>query len=268
MKQRLIPFLFGAVLLLSSCADKTPAPSPISTPTPSAPASAAPSPTPVLSGSPVWGEQVSDCQRTSDDGVVLVRGDFTLPLIENAAGISAYEAINDWYLDLSAGLRSDTLGNESLAADDYAISKATGDPFGGYSDEETFEIKYETPRFVNILRTHYGYSGGAYPTLLYLSDRFDLQTGSVLLFEDFFTDPDAAKDVILTEIIRQAAEREETAMFTAKDLYDVFRREDFYLTGGGLVFFYQPSSIGPHAADAYEFTIPLSLLGELYVPHD
>ena len=29
---------------------------------------------------------------------------------------------------------------------------------------------------VSILRTHYGHTGGTYPTLLYMADHFDLTT--------------------------------------------------------------------------------------------
>lgn len=270
MEHRLIPVLLGAVLLLSACADKSPAatPAPDGAPTPTVSASAAPTPTPELSGPPVWGEQVSDCQRVNDAGVVLVEGRFALPYIENAGTSAAYAAVNDWYLDLSAGLRSDTLANESLAADDYAVSAATGDPFTGYYDEETYRIEYESARLVNILRTHYGYTGGVYPSLFYLSDRFDLTTGSVLAFGDFFTDPDAARELVLAEIGRQAAEREELAALPAETLRETFRQEDFYLSEGGLIFYYQPGLLGPHAADAPKFTIPLSLLGELYISHD
>ena len=276
MKLRLAAPLLGLLLVLSACSKPAPAPTALPSPTPEAEVSvppsstpeATPTPAPTPRPAPVWGEQASDCSRAAEDGTVLVEGSFRLPRIENAGGVSAYEAVNDWYLDLSAGLRSDTLMNESLAADDYAVSKAVGDPFSGYSDEESFEIAYETPALVNVLRTHIGYAGGVYPTLLYLSDFFDLSTGAPLSFADFFTDPDRAAELALTEILRQAAVREDTAQLSADSLRGVFRREDFYLADGALVFFFQPSLLGPTTADRIEFPLPLSLFGELYVSHD
>ena len=63
---------------------------------------------------------------------------------------------------------------------DYALSKSMGYAFTYYTDEESYEITHETDRMVSILRTHYGHTGGTYPTLLYMADHFDLTTGEVL----------------------------------------------------------------------------------------
>ena len=274
MKRRILPLIGALLILLSACSPKEPAPTAVPTPsevpapTVSQTPEPAPTPVPTQAPAPVWGEQVSECSRSSEgeDEVLLVSGRFSLPLIENADGVAAYEAINDFYLDLSAGLRSDTLANAAQAAEDYSLSKAMDFPFSSYSDEETFALKRETPRMVSILRTHYGYTGGVYPTVLYLADNFDLATGRELAFADFFTDPDAAESLIrstLQTAAEHGVEDEEAARLTA--LLERFNRENFYLTDDAVVFFTQPDPDTPHAAGAVEGSVSYATLGGLLV---
>ncbi len=266
--RRLIAFFALCLLLLSACSPKSgeaePTPIyPTRRPSASVPAvSATPQPTatPALPVQPpVWGEQTSDCTKTldEDESVVLVQGEFSLPYIENAEGNKAYEAINLWYLNLSAGLRSDTLANAPMAGDDYAASKSMGYSFTPYTDEETYEITWESEGMVSILRTHYGLTGGVYPQILYLSDCFDLSTGERLSFADCFSDPEGAAQTALDEILRQAAQRPE---LSAEEVEGAFDRENFYLTEEAVVFFYQPEVLAPHAVGGCEFPVPRELL--------
>lgn len=274
MKRRMLPLLGALLFLLAACSPKDPAPTvsptPSVTPAPtvSQTPEPTPTPTPTQAPAPVWGEQVSECSRydKTEGDVLLVSGKFSLPLIENAGGVAAYEAINNYYLDLSAGLRSDTLANAPQAAEDYTLSKAMDYPFSPYSDEETFEIKRETSRMVSVLRTHYGYTGGVYPTLLYLSDNFDLTTGEKLTFADFFTDPDQAETLIRSTLQTAAdhgVDDDEAVRLNA--LLTSFKRENFYLTDDAMVFFTQPDQDTPHAAGAAEGSVSFTALGGLLV---
>ncbi len=273
MKYRILALLGAMLLSLTACTgggEKVSAPPPPvgalgSEGTQSTP-SATPTPSPSPAPAPQWGEQVSECEELGGEegDVLLVEGHFSLPHIDNADGVSAYEAINDHYLDLSAALRSDTLANAPQASEDYALSQSMDYPFSHYSDEETFEIKWESGHSVSILRTHYGYTGGVYPTLLYMADHFDLTTGAPLSFADFFPDADAAERTAraaLEEQRQQAQDGEEAAALQA--LLDNFRRENFYLTGDAVVFFTQPDRDTPHAAGAVEGAVPLERFGDL-----
>lgn len=286
MKRRIFSLAAGLLLALSACAPASPqssqeliyptshpssAPSPTGSqvPRPTPEVSAAPAPTESQAAqaeAPVWGVQESQCSQSddADKDVLLVQGKFSLPLIENAEGVPAYEAINQWYLDLSAGLRSDTLANAGQADADYALSKSMGYAFTYYTDEETYEITHQTSRMVSILRTHYGHTGGTYPTLLYMADHFDLTTGEALAFDDFFTDPDAAASIALKEVLRQAAQGDANGVTYDTALAEsLFKRENFYLTADAVVFFYQPQDLAPNAAGAPTFPVERSLFGDL-----
>lgn len=293
MKRRILSLAAGLLLVLSACAPAGPQSSeeliyptshPSSTPPPTEsqavqttpePSASSPAPTesqPVQTaqaGAPVWGVQESECSQADDEDkdVLLVQGKFSLPLIENAEGVAAYEAINQWYMDLSAGLRSDTLANAGQADADYALSKSMGYAFTYYTDEESYEITHQTDRMVSILRTHYGHTGGTYPTLLYMADHFDLTTGEVLTFDDFFTDPDAAASIALKEVLRQAAQGDANGTtYDAALTESLFDRENFYLTADAVVFFYQPQDLAPNAAGAPTFPVARSLFGDLLAP--
>lgn len=267
MKRLLLPLTLGLLFSLTACTPKAEIdPNVSATPSPTATASPSPTaslpvstPTPAPAPAPVWGEQTASCVQPHPDkpDVALVSGEFSLPYIENADGIPAYTAVNNWYGQLMEGLKGDTMANVGQARDDYETSQALGDAFAGYSDEETFEITFEDTDTVGILRTHYGHTGGPYPTLLYMADRFDLKTGIPLHFADFFSDAAGAEELVRAEVLRQAAEfadYDQAAAATA------FSRENFYLTAEGFVFFYQPQTLNPQAATKPEFLVSYNLL--------
>lgn len=265
MKRMIPPLLLGLALALSACAPNSPVPTATATPVPTVSATPSPAPTetatlsPTPVAAPVWGIQSDSYVQTAADhpDVTLVEGRFDLPYIENATGIVAYTAVNNWYAQLLKDLKSDLQAAVAQAQDDYETALALGDPFSGSSHEADYELMYQTEDTVSILRTHYGHSSGPYPTLIYLADRFDLTTGAYLRFADFFNDSDEAEHLALTEIIRQGAEHPE---YDQNSIASAFSRENFYPTTEGFVFFYQPQTLNPQAATKPEFLVPYSLL--------
>lgn len=263
MKRMVAPLMLGLLLSLSACApaaDKptaTPVPSPTSTAAPSPATTAEPAATPAPA--PVWGEQTDTFRQTHPDkpDVVLVEGTFSLPHIENADGVAAYAAINDYYARMLEDLKNDLSETVAQALDDYETAQALGDAFASSSNEQTFEVVYESESTVSVLRTHYGFSSGPYPTLLYMADRFDLSTGAFLKFDQFFTDPARAEELIRAEVVRQGAGQTD---YNQDAIASAFNREYFYPTAEGFVFYYQPQILNPQAATKPEFLVPYSLL--------
>lgn len=262
MKRCLPPLLLGLLLALTACSPDAPSPVPTVSPT----AILSPSPTPIVtstpapeSGPPVWGVREGEILQNVPDApdTMLVEGRFALPYIENADGVHAYTAINDWYAKLLEDLKGDVLGNAAQALDDYETSLSLSIPFIGYSDEEVYEVVYESETTAAILRTHYAHSSGPFPSLLYLADRFDLGSGAVLRFADFFADPERAESLILDEVVRQGAAH---ADYDQSALSSAFNREYFYPTAEGLLFFYQPLTLNDQAAVKPEFLVSYGLL--------
>ncbi len=262
MKRFLPPLLLGVLLALSACSPDAPGPSPVPTVTPTATAAPTPSatpPAPVPAAAPVWGVQEGSYWQTVPDEpeTMLVEGRFALPYIENAAGVPAYTAINSWYAQLLEDLKGDVRDNVALALDDYETARSLEIPFLGYSDEEVYQVIYESETTAAILRSHFAHSSGPFPSVLYLVDRFDLQTGASLRFADFFTDPDQAEAIILAEVKRQGAEHPE---YNQEAVASAFQQEYFYPTEAGLLFFYQPLTLNDQAAVKPEFLVPYGLL--------
>lgn len=261
--KRFLPTLLLA-LTLSACSSDTPAPTP-SSPAPSAPVSPSVSatPAPTTAAPPIWGIQTGEYRQTVTDqpDQPLVEGLFTLPHIENADGSAPYSAINRWYAQLLDDLKGDVTSNVAQAMDDYDSSRSLGLPFPGYSDEEVYALVYQSADTAAILRTHYAYTGDTYPTLLYMVDRFDLQTGAILSFADIFTDPEGAQAIILAEIERQGTAR---GGYDLAALTSAFQREYFYPTEEGFLFFYQPLTLNDQAAEKPEFLVPYALLEGLF----
>ncbi len=259
MKRLLPPLFLGLMLALSACS-----PAPKMSPSPTVPPPPSPVPTATVTPAPVavapvWGTQIDSCRETvpGHPDLMLVEGNFSLPYIENAAGVGAYEAINRWYAKLMEGLKGDVAENMAIALDDFETSRSLSIPFLGYSDEETYKLIYQREDMAVFLRAHYAHSSGPYPTLLYFADRFDLNTGAPLRFADFFTDSDGAEAAILAEVKRQGAERPQ---YDQEAISSAFNREFFYPTEEGLLFFYQPQTLSPQAADKPEFLVPYSIL--------
>ena len=103
---------------------------------------------------------------------------------------------------------------------------------------------------VSILRTHYGHTGGTYPTLLYMADHFDLTTGEVLTFDDFFTDPTPPPPSPWRRCSARPPRGRQRHHLRRRPAESLFKRENFYLTAGAVVFFYQPQDLAPNAAGA------------------
>lgn len=256
-------------LLLTSCATvgHTSTPVPSSTPAPE-PSEAAPAVTPPPA--PEWGEQVYMTAFTAEgrQEPVFVP-EYRLPLIKNADGIPAYEAVNAYY---AAALDDLAISSADLAAwamDDFAVTQATGDPFFDYVDTESYELTMSTPTRASVLRSHYSNSGGPYPTLYPLSDTFDLTIGSRLEFAQLFScSADEAKQRVLESLLSLNAQGAYSGTVLDETLLkNAFQEENFYLTESAFTV-YLSSSDFPRAIGTPTFAIPYADLEDILLPWD
>lgn len=114
---------------------------------------------------------------------------------------------------------------------------------------------------MSFVRSYYANSvtGAAHPSNYQFSEQFDLTTGDRLSLNDFFTDPETAKERILTLLAEKAAD----AGYTRDMLEGEFKEDYFYLTDSAFVFYYQPDTLAPYAAGLLEFSIPYPDLEDL-----
>ncbi len=258
MKKYLFLPLTAIFLLLAACGNSAaPSAAPTPTPTPTAVQTEEPIP-----HTPQWGDQTFAQTFTADDGTTAMTASYTLPKIENAHKVTAWQTINAWYEDKGKALMENVQEGGNQALDDLNIAKAMKYEFEPYADEETWKC-LDTPcaSIVSILRTHYMNMGGASPTTFYFAETFDLTSGKKLALDDLFSVP-AEK---YFKRIHAAVNDQNSASKTpveAGGLDDEFDADYFYLTEDSLVIFYQEGTFGG-AMGTLEFPIPYKDLEDI-----
>lgn len=257
-----ISVLLGALALTLGLSACSPAPAP------SASAPAAPTPTPSQSlpvPTPVelmWTDQTFKKTFTADDGTRLMGVDYSMPAAETPEADPAWAIITDYYRGQGDAYLAQAEDNVGFAQGDYEIALASNYEFIPYTEEAYYEVTYQTASTVSFLRSYYSNFGAAYPTVLQMSEQFNLYSGELLHFADFFSDPEAARARVL-QVIHTATDGAEG--YRASDVDGLFREDNFYLTDEGFVFYYQTDAIAPHAAGIPEFTVPYTDLSDLTV---
>ena len=265
MKKRIV--CLAGLLLLTACAGQSAAPPGVP---PASPTNCVSEPTPALI-QPVWGAIESGCVKTDDKtGDTVMTAFYRLPKITNAEeGASAWTAINDYYEAEIQSLLEGAQQVADTAQEGYAYCHDNGYEFYPYADEQSFELKLQTERYVSILRTHYFYQGGAHGEVCLLSDTFDMTTGEPVGLCDLFTvSPAEYEKRILTEITALAAAYQTddgTPVFQESDLEHYFDPAGFYLTPDALVICYQACTIGTYIIGTPEFMIPRQTLEDITI---
>jgi|LSQX01.3.fsa_nt_gb hypothetical protein len=197
-----------------------------------------------------------------EDGSILFDLQFSYPEILSSAEGSV-DAVNEYYqnrfADYAASILAD--GYEKAKSDKEAA--AAGDYlFMPHAYSSTPGIYYNGNGLLSVVNELYEYTGGAHQTTYWRSETFDLETGQKLALSDIFT---GSKDEILESIYQlvldQIEEQKGTDEFYYFDDYadnvrKYYEEEDFFLTADGIIFYYQPYAIAPHAAGLPMFKLP------------
>lgn len=264
--------LLALVLLLTlgACRQKEPvSPDPSVPSAPEDPIGTEPEPpqteTPPDVPAPQIGSSNFEKTYSAGDGTELLSLSYALPKIENADGLSSLCMINAFYeaeLQRLINLgQNDLLDSAQKAAESEAF-------FAPYFDEESFTEEYRSDSRISFLRAHPSYTGGAHPNLMLFSDNFDYTTGLRLTAADFFSVPLETYTPRLVEEIKRQIETD-----GAENYYDgyqemlphIFDPNKFYLTGDGIVFYFQPYDIAPYATGTPSFLIPFSELEDILI---
>jgi len=257
---------FCMMLLLTACTGERavqPSPTPEQTNTPA--------PTPAVAfGAPVWGTAEYDLIKTDDEtDDTLMTAKYILPAITNEPSAPQWAAINEYYTAEGETLLQQAEQSADIAQENYDYYKAAEYEFYPHSDEQNYEIKLNTEPYVSILRTHYGYSGGAHGEVYLLSDTFDMDTGTRMQLDELFTVSSAEyEERVLTEVNKLAAlmvTSDGEPLLDESALESTFDHNCFYLTEDALVIYYQTYSLGCHALGAPEFPISCEALEDILI---
>jgi len=258
-KYLFFPFTLLLFMLAACGGNSTASPSAASTPAPTPSAVQTEEPVP---DTPEWGDQTFGQTFAADDGTVAMTAAYTLPQIENAEKVMAWQTINAWYEDKGEALLENVQESGNQALDDLKIAQTMKYDFEPYTDEEIWKL-FDTPSdaVISILRTHYMSMGGASPTTFYFAETFDLESGKKLTLDNIFSVP---TEEYLKRIISTLNEQNRASQtpVEAGGLYDEFNADYFYLTEDSLVIFYQEGTFGG-GMGTLEFSIPYKDLEDI-----
>lgn len=134
--------------------------------------------------------------------------------------------------------------------------------------EAGFDIS-ETDTYVCLMSHGWSYTGGAHGNGYTFYEYFSKADGLELSLEDFTTDLDALT-TIAEKYFREHQEIEPGTSLNAVGFWfenDTFALNDnFYFSGGEMVFVYNSYEIAPYAAGVIDLTIPLSEIAGFVKP--
>lgn len=261
MKNRFLPMLLAAALLLALCAC-TPNESVAPPVTPSASAT----PTPETTGTPlfippVFIPQLSEEVYTGDDPRlntafpgISVTFSLSMPLIENAAGNSAWEWMNEQF----DGLRGEWLwkGLEYIGTPGLL-------PGGDYRIESSYWVaRNDTIVSIRYQRTER--LGVVPPAETVMTRTNDTTTGEPLLLDDFFRIADQENDRPLTRRLAEEVAALKVGPYEQETLESLLSYWDFYFTEETLVLCF-PIWAGDATSptSTLELPIPLDNLADI-----
>lgn len=151
------------------------------------------------------------------------------------------------------------------AKNDYMESLNSGYTFNPYSAYSQYTITYNKNCFFSYYYDNYTFTGGAHGNTIRHSKTTSLNSGDTISLSDFFRKEENYKEIVLTEILRQA----EKNMSADPNLYfenykelivKNFNKKSFYLSDDGIVIYFGQYDIAPYAVGIVEFTIPYSMV--------
>jgi hypothetical protein len=146
------------------------------------------------------------------------------------------------------------------AAEEYDISITNEYPARVFEAVVNYNVTYNRDCTLSLYFDRYEYTGGAHGMTVRYSDTWDLQDGHRLELGAIY--PAYASEItgIITADIAAEMQSGEGWYFEdyAKNVAEYFNPEHFYLTGAGLVVYFQLYEIAPYASGIPEFTIPYS----------
>ncbi len=172
------------------------------------------------------------------------------------------EPINRWYRDQATELqRKYETENYAEAVELFESSRENQLPFHMFEALSVYNVTYNQNDLISLYYDHYNYSGGAHGTTIRASDTWSLKKRCRIELYQLCSDPERMRRLILDRINEQIAAQIRSGEGMYFDDYvkltaENFHPENFYLTPGGLVIYYQQYDVAPYASGIPEFNLP------------
>ncbi len=206
-------------------------------------------------------ETITLKEDLSHQGKVVVRYCIEYPQIHSRAFASAASRINDLYR--RRALMFQRYCRKKLfhsAVEQYEYAMANHYPLMTYEAERKFQCTYLSSCTVSLYTDTYLFSGGAHGSTTRQSDTWNLKNARQMPLSAFFTRPrffNPLFQAIEKQVSRQLAENPGSYFeHTEQAVREEFDPRQFYLTGEGVMIYYQQYSIAPYSTGIPTFLIP------------
>lgn len=127
-----------------------------------------------------------------------------------------------------------------------------------------YSVPYNKNDILCVVVTDYRYLGGAHGGAAMIPYIFDLKTGDKITLNDLMLDDSGYREFISKEIRNEIDKRTQAGeVYEIEPFMDIGDAPWFYLTGQGLVFFFQQYEYFPYANGIQEFDIPYGDLSKM-----
>ena len=200
--------------------------------------------------------EILGIHETTEDGIVLMTGELSVPVFMNPNSNPAIAAINEEIYNYVSELRAEIVNDCRPIAENDLQSDSPSIPF---NCEVSFDVTLSSDTTVSILFSKWVYTGGETSSLHRESVTYSVADSSVCTLADLFGDKvnDATaliKDRIISEI--SAAPEEFYPDYEGLvNFYDLESR--WYLSDEGFCVYYIPYELAGYSKGVLSYHIPL-----------
>lgn len=202
------------------------------------------------------------CQRTMySRGIPVFQYKISYPCFHTTYNIAAARKINQYYSLYAQN--TEAYARTVLfpqAADNAKFIPRNEPPFISYEFLSEYQAAYNKDCIVSLYTDRYEFMGGAHGSTTRQSETWNFKTCARLKLEQFFPHDPSFPENIFREIESQISVRQKETPSSYFDDYAVllrknFHPENFYLSGSGIVIYYQQYDIAPYSTGIPEFLL-------------
>lgn len=184
------------------------------------------------------------------------------PFFTSSCNPAAVAYLNDYYCVNAHSFENYLRKNlfEQAAENYRQLNGST--PVMAYEAVQSITITYHSDCIVSLYYDRYLFTGGAHGTTTRYSDTWNLENGHRIEVGEFFKSSDFKKNVmnsIIAAIADYKKRYPDSTIYFPEYMENVkasFRKNQFYLTPEGIIFYFQEYDIAPYSSHIPQFLFP------------
>lgn len=200
--------------------------------------------------------EILGIHETTEDGIVLMTGELSVPVFRNPNSNPAIAVINEDIYNYVNELRAEIIRDCRPVAENDLTSDSPAIPF---NCEVTYEVTLSSDTTVSILFSKWVYTGGETSSLHRESITYTVSDGIACTLDDLFGEKTAdATELIKDSIIAEISAAPEEFYPDYEGLVNFYDLESrWYLSETGFTVYYIPYELAGYAKGVLTYTIPL-----------